>query len=69
MVAAIEDREAFGGGAIEVRFVGGSIDFRDVVGAALVAGADPLERVDEPVCLVGDFWGDWGQLAQLQAVR
>ena len=58
MVAAIEGREDFGEGAIEVRFVGGSIDFRDVVGAALVAGADPLERVDEPVCLVGDFWGD-----------
>ena len=59
----MESREAFGGGTIEVRFVGGSIDFRDVVGAALVAGVDPLERVDEPICLVGDFWGDWDQLA------
>ena len=63
MVAAIEGREAFGGETIDVRFVGGSIDFRDVVGAALVAGVDPLERVDELICLVGDFWGDWGQLA------
>ena len=59
MVYAIEGREALGGGTIEVRFVGGSMDFRDVVAAALVPGVDPLERVDDPICLVGDFCGDW----------
>ena len=58
MVPAIEGREAFGGGTIEVRFVGGSIDFRDVVEAALVAGVGAPEKVDEPICLVGDFCGD-----------
>ena len=59
MVPAIEGREALSGGTMEVRFVGGSIDFRDVVGAALVPGVAPLERVDEPICLVGDLCGDW----------
>ena len=63
MVPAIEGREVLGGGTIEVRLVGGSIDFRDVVGAALVPGVDLPERVDEPICFVGDLFGDLFRLA------
>ena len=63
IVPAIEGRGALGGGPIEVRFVGGSIDLRVVFGAVLVPGVDLLERVDELSCLVGDLFGDWiGQL-------
>lgn len=57
MVPAIEGRGALGGGPIEVRFVGGSMDFRAVVGA--VVGS----RVIEVSCLVGDLFGDLNQSA------
>lgn len=60
---AIEGRGALGGRPIEVRFVGGSIDFRAVVGAVVVPGADLPEDVDEPSCLVGDLFGDLDQSA------
>ena len=63
MVSAIEGRGALGGGPIGVRFVGGSIDFRSLVGAVVVPGADLPEEVDEPSCLVGDLFGDLDQLA------
>lgn len=58
MVPAIEGRGALGGGPIEVRFEGGSMDFRAVVGAVVVPGVDLPEEVDEPGCLVGDLSGD-----------
>ena len=58
MVLVIEGRETLSGGTIEVRFVGESIDFRDVAGVVLVPGVDLLERVDEPDSLVGDLFGD-----------
>lgn len=59
MVPAIEGRGALGGGPIEVRLVGGSIDLRVVFGAVLVPGVDWLEGVDELSCFVGDLFGDW----------
>ena len=58
MVPAMEGRGALGGGPIEVRFVGGSMDFRAVVGAVVVPGVDLPEKVVEPGCLVGDLSGD-----------
>ena len=61
MVPAIEGRGALCGGPIEVRFVGGSMDFRAVVGAAVVPGVDLPEELDEPGCLVGDLFGDLDQ--------
>ena len=62
MVPAIEARDALGGGPIEVRLVGGCIDFRDVVGVMVMPEVD-LPEVDEPRCLVGDLFGDLDQLA------
>lgn len=58
MVPAIEGRGAFGGGPIDVRLIGGSIDFWPAAGAVLFPGVDLLERVDELSCLVGDLFGD-----------
>lgn len=63
IVPAIEGRGALGGGPIEVRFVGGSMDFRAVVGAVVVPGVDLPEELDEPSCLVGDLFGDLDQSA------
>ena len=65
MVPVIEGRETLSGGPIEVRFVGESIDFRDVAGAVLVPRVDLLERVDEPDSLVGDLFGDLNWSAQV----
>ena len=55
---AMEGRGALSGGAIEVRLIGGSIDFRAAAGAELFPGVGLLGRVDEPSCLVGDLFGD-----------
>ena len=63
MVPAIEGRGALGGGPIEGRFVGGSMDFRAVVAAVVVPGIDLPEEVDELSCLVGDLLGDLDQSA------
>ena len=63
MVPAIEGRGALGGGPIEVRFVGGSMDFRAVVEAAVVTEVDLPKELDEPSCLVGDLFGDLDQSA------
>lgn len=67
MVPAIEGRGALGGGPIEVRLVGGSIDLRVAFGAVLVPGVDWLERVDELCCFVGDLFGDW--TSQLKSIK
>ena len=63
MVPAIEGRGAIGGGPIEVRFVGGSMDLRAVVRAVVVPGVDLPEELDEPSCLVGDLFGDFGSVS------
>ena len=60
---AIEGREVLGGGPIEVRFVGGSIDFRDEFKAVPIPGVDLPARVEEAICLVGDLFGDLDRLA------
>ena len=60
MVLDMEGREALGGGPIDVRFVGGSMDFRAVFGA-VVPDVDLPEMVDGPSCLVGDLVGDLDQ--------
>lgn len=67
MVPAIEGRGALGGGPIEVRLVGESIDLRVIFGAVLVPGVDWLERVDELCCFVGDLFGDWN--SQLECTK
>ena len=61
MVLAIEGREALGVGPIEVRFAGGSIEFRAVVGVVVVPDEGLPDMVDEPSCLVGDLFGDLDQ--------
>lgn len=58
IVPAMEVRGALGGSPIEVRFVGGSIDFRAVVGPVVTPILDLAESVDGPSCLVGDLFGD-----------
>lgn len=58
MVPAIEVCSALEGGPMEVRFVGGSTDFRTVVGAVVVPRVDLPEEVNELSCLVGDLVGD-----------
>lgn len=62
MVLTIEGRGTLGGRPIEVRFVGGSMDFRAAVGAVVVPAVD-LPEMDEPSCLVGDLFGDLDQSA------
>lgn len=59
----MEGRGALGGGPIDVRLIGGSIDFRAVVGAFMVPGVDLLEMLDEASCLVGDLFGDFSKSA------
>ena len=59
----MEGRDALGGGPIEVRLVGGSVDFRAVVGVVVVPGVDLLEILDEAGCLVGDLFGDLSKSA------
>ena len=61
MVLTIEGRETLGVGPIEVRFAGGSMDFRAVVGVVVVPDVGLPEMVDEPSCLVGDLFGDLEQ--------
>lgn len=34
------------------------MDFRTVVGTVVIPGVDLPEEVEEPICLVGDLFGD-----------
>ena len=69
IVPTIGGRDTLGAGSIEARFVGGSIDFRAVVGGVVFPELDLLEEVDETSCLVGDFFGDLNQSVQTQKAR
>lgn len=63
IVPAIDGRDALRGGPMDMRFEGGSMDFRTVVRGIVGPGVALPDEVFEPSCLVGDLIGDYLALA------